>query len=80
MPIHWCGFKAACVLDPGKLGAMIVDDTIFQFMGEQSLPKNWKFLGHGMSSAAGFYLEFMIDGFPSQEECAQVEELLNSLN
>lgn len=80
MPIHWCGFKTACVLDPGKLGAMVKDGTIFEFMDKQPLPKNWKFIKHGFAFSAGFYLEFLIDGFPSQEECAQVEELLNSLN
>lgn len=80
MPIHWCGFKTACVLDPGKLDEKIVDETIFDFMDTLKLPKNWKFRGHGIPGAAGFYLEFEIDGFPSQEECAQVEGLLNSLN
>lgn len=80
MAIHWCEFRTACVLDPGKLDQMIVDGTIFDFMETQTLPKGWEFRGHGISGAAGFYMEFSIQGFPTQEECAQVEGLLNSLN
>jgi len=56
---------------------IIIDEKLFQYNWNESLPEGWDLVGSDISGAAGFVILFEIDHLPTEPELLLVKHELN---